>query len=69
MGEEHPHDYDTAMLEMLDIIWGDGFMSPGGPQAVRETLEGIDLRGKSVLDIGCESAGWTRSWCRWAPVK
>jgi SAM-dependent methyltransferase len=57
MAEEHPHDYDTAMLEMLDIIWGDGFMSPGGPQAVRETLEGIDLHGKSVLDIGCGIGG------------
>ena len=57
MAEEHPHDYDTAMLEMLDIIWGDGFMSPGGPQAVRETLEGINLAGKHVLDIGCGIGG------------
>src|SRR4030095_13300793 len=57
MVEEHPHDYDTAMLEMLDIIWGEGFMSPGGPQAVRETLEGIDLRGTNVLDIGCGIGG------------
>jgi ubiquinone/menaquinone biosynthesis C-methylase UbiE len=57
MADEHPHDYDPAMLEMLDIIWGDGFMSPGGPQWVRETLEGIDLRGKNVLDIGCGIGG------------
>jgi ubiquinone/menaquinone biosynthesis C-methylase UbiE len=57
MTDEHPHDYDPAMLEMLDIIWGDGFMSPGGPQAVRETLEGIDLAGKHVLDIGCGIGG------------
>ncbi|HKP27139.1 MAG TPA: methyltransferase domain-containing protein [Dongiaceae bacterium] len=57
MPEEAPHDYDTAMLEMLDIIWGDGFMSPGGPRAVRETLEGIDLAGKHVLDIGCGIGG------------
>jgi phosphoethanolamine N-methyltransferase len=57
MTDEHPHDYDPAMLEMLDIIWGDGFMSPGGPQGVRETLEGIDLHGKVVLDIGCGVGG------------
>ncbi|HET6161868.1 MAG TPA: methyltransferase domain-containing protein [Dongiaceae bacterium] len=57
MADKLPHDYDTAMLEMLDIIWGDGFMSPGGPQAVREILEGIDLRGQSVLDIGCGIGG------------
>ena len=57
MSDEHPHDYDTTMLDMLEIIWGDGFMSPGGPQWVRETLEGVDLLGKSVLDIGCGIGG------------
>lgn len=57
MADEHPHDYDTAMLDMLEIIWGDGFMSPGGPQWVRETLEGIDVTGKRVLDIGCGIGG------------
>ena len=57
MSDEHPHDYDTTMLDMLEIIWGGGFMSPGGPQWVRETLEGIDLHGKSVLDIGCGIGG------------
>ena len=24
MADENPHDYDTTMLEMLEIIWGDG---------------------------------------------
>lgn len=57
MADEIPHDYDTTMLEMLQIIWGEGYLSPGGPQAVREIMEGIDLAGKQVLDIGCGLGG------------
>ncbi len=53
MADEISHDYDTTMLDMLQIIWGEGYLSPGGPQAVREVMHGIDLRGKRVLDIGC----------------
>ena len=55
--EDKPHDYDTAMLDMLQIIWGEGYLSPGGPQAVREIVQGIDLQGKHVLDIGCGIGG------------
>lgn len=57
MADEIPHDYDTSMLEMLQIIWGEGYLSPGGPQAVREIMQGIDLSGKRVLDIGCGIGG------------
>jgi SAM-dependent methyltransferase len=51
------HDYDTTMLDMLQIIWGEGYLSPGGPQAVREIVAGIDLTNKRVLDIGCGIGG------------
>ncbi len=57
MADDVPHDYDTTMLDMLQIIWGEGYLSPGGPQAVREIMEGIDLAGKRVLDIGCGLGG------------
>jgi phosphoethanolamine N-methyltransferase len=57
MADDIPHDYDTTMLDMLQIIWGEGFLSPGGPQAVREIMQGVDLRGKRVLDIGCGLGG------------
>ncbi len=57
MADEIPHDYNTTMLDMLQIIWGDGYLSPGGPQAVREIMQGIDLGGKRVLDIGCGLGG------------
>lgn len=57
MTEDIPHDYDHAMTEMLQIIWGEGFLSPGGPQAVKEIMSGIDVSGKRILDIGCGIGG------------
>jgi len=55
-GEAH-EEYDGRMLKLLQIIWGDGFLSPGGPQAVRAIVAGLDLQGKTVLDIGCGLGG------------
>ena len=57
MADEIPHGYDAAMLDMLQIIWGEGYLSPGGAKAVREIVEGIDLCGRRVLDIGCGIGG------------
>ncbi|HVO00750.1 MAG TPA: methyltransferase domain-containing protein [Candidatus Cybelea sp.] len=50
-------EYDDRMLKLLQIIWGDGFLSPGGPEAVRAIVAGLDLRDKAVLDIGCGLGG------------
>jgi len=60
MADQVSHDYDTTMLDMLQIIWGEGYLSPGGPQAVREIMAGVDLAGKRVLDIGCGIGGLDR---------
>jgi phosphoethanolamine N-methyltransferase len=57
MSDATPHGYDPAMLDMLQLIWGEGFLSPGGPQAVRDILAGIDLGEGHVLDIGCGLGG------------
>ena len=48
-----PGEYDDAMLALLQIIWGDGFLSPGGPEEIERLLEGSDISGCHVLDIGC----------------
>lgn len=52
-------EYDEVHMRFLELVWGDGFLSPGGPPEVARILEGIDLRGKSVLDLGCGSGGIT----------
>jgi ubiquinone/menaquinone biosynthesis C-methylase UbiE len=46
-------EYDDGMQAMLQIIWGDGFLSPGGPEEIARLLEGSDIAGCSVLDVGC----------------
>lgn len=46
-------EYDEGMQALLQLVWGDGFLSPGGPEEVRRVLEEVDLRGCRVLDIGC----------------
>ena len=56
---EHSHEdeYDDALVDMLELIWGKGFISPGGPRAICDIVEGIDLADKLVLDIGCGIGG------------
>jgi phosphoethanolamine N-methyltransferase len=50
-------DYGSEAVSALQIIWGDGFMSPGGPAEVTRTLAEADLRGTDVLDVGCGIGG------------
>jgi phosphoethanolamine N-methyltransferase len=55
--EEVHEEYDDRMLTLLQIIWGEGFLSPGGPEAVRAIVAGLDLKDRTVLDIGCGLGG------------
>ena len=51
--------YDSSVIEFLGALWGDGYLSPGGPEEVARVLEGIDLTGLTVLDVGCGAGGIT----------
>ena len=55
--DQHQDEYHDAIVGMLELIWGRGFMSPGGPENVRMTVRGLDLRDKLVLDIGSGIGG------------
>jgi ubiquinone/menaquinone biosynthesis C-methylase UbiE len=46
-------EYDAGMQTLLQLLWGEGFLSPGGAAEVTHLLEGSDIRGCTVLDIGC----------------
>jgi SAM-dependent methyltransferase len=48
-----PGEYDAGMLALLQIIWGDGFLSPGGTDELARLFEGSDIGDCEVLDIGC----------------
>ncbi|HQU68775.1 MAG TPA: methyltransferase domain-containing protein [Albidovulum sp.] len=54
MTDEH---YPRQMIDMLEALWGEGFLSPGGPDEVARVLEGHDIKGRSLLDIGCGAGG------------
>ncbi len=56
--------YDNAHISFLEALWGDGYLSPGGPDEVSRVLEGLDLKGNTVLDIGCGSGAITLSLVR-----
>lgn len=47
--------YNTQVIGFLEEIWGDGFLSPGGPDEVARVINGVDIAGKYVLDIGSGS--------------
>ncbi len=56
---DHGVLYDETEIAFLEAMWGDGYLSPGGPDEVDRTLSGVDLSGLTVLDIGCGSGGTT----------
>ena len=56
--------YDKQSINFLELIWGEGYLSPGGPEEVAKLISGLDLSGKKVLDIGCGSGGITLSLAR-----
>lgn len=49
--------YTEDETSRLELIWGEGFMSPGGPAEVARIVAGRDLSGREVLDIGCGIGG------------
>jgi phosphoethanolamine N-methyltransferase len=49
--------YTTPLIGMLELIWGEGWLSPGGPEEVDRVVTGLDLSGKHLLDIGCGVGG------------
>jgi len=57
MSHEPTQEYDDDLVAVLEAVWGEGFMSPGGTGEIDRYLEGISLEGRTVLDIGCGLGG------------
>ena len=49
--------YHEDRLARLQLVWGEGYLSPGGDANVRLIVEGVPLEGRRVLDIGCGIGG------------
>jgi phosphoethanolamine N-methyltransferase len=56
--------YDSTHIAFLEAIWGEGYLSPGGPEEVARVLHGLDIAGMEVLDIGCGAGGITAALVR-----
>lgn len=54
---DHQDEYDEAMVAMLELVWGKGFLTPGGADTVRRTVAGLSLQDRLVLDIGSGLGG------------
>jgi phosphoethanolamine N-methyltransferase len=52
-------EYDDTAIRFLEALWGEGYLSPGGPEEVDRVVEGLPLAGKVLLDIGCGAGGVT----------
>ena len=48
----HVSEYHDSMVSFLECNRGRDFMAPGGEHNVDKLVEGLDLAGKRVLDIG-----------------
>lgn len=53
----HEDEYTDELIALLELVWGKGFLSPGGPEAVAAIVRDCDLEDKRVLDIGCGLGG------------
>lgn len=51
-------EYTPEILTVLQLIWGEGFLSPGGEPALEAIVAGLDLRDREVVDIGCGLGGY-----------
>ncbi|NDA07917.1 MAG: methyltransferase domain-containing protein [Alphaproteobacteria bacterium] len=50
-------EYGIKQIMFLECVWGEGFLSPGGVEEIDLVVDGLDLRGKTILDIGCGCGG------------
>ncbi len=55
--QESDQEYDEAFITLLEGVWGEGYLSPGGGAEIDELLQGVSIAGTRVLDIGCGTGG------------
>lgn len=56
--------YGNDHIAFLEAVWGEGYLSPGGPAELARILDGLDAGGSRALDIGCGAGGITAALAR-----
>jgi SAM-dependent methyltransferase len=49
--------YGAEGIAPLELVWGEGFLSPGGADEVGRIVSGALVSGADVLDVGCGTGG------------
>ena len=45
-------EYGKKQIDTLEMIWGEGYLSPGGASEIDLILNDKSLKNKKILDIG-----------------
>ncbi|APE43229.1 SAM-dependent methyltransferase [Sulfitobacter alexandrii] len=48
-------NYDDRHIALLEELWGEGYLSPGGPEEVARVVKDAPVEGARMLDIGSGS--------------
>lgn len=59
MDQKQESDYGDDFMPLMDLVWGKGFIAPGGEGNVDRIVRGVDLQGKRVLELGSGTGGGT----------
>ena len=46
-------EYGKKQIDTLEMIWGEGFLSPGGSEEIDLVLNNKSIKNLTILDIGC----------------
>ena len=53
----HDNQYSESVLDEMQRLYGNGYLSPGGAEEVEQILDGVTVRDRRVLDLGCGVGG------------
>lgn len=59
MQESKSAGYEINYMPLMELVWGKGFIAPGGEGNVDRIVAGVDLNGKRVLELGSGAGGGT----------
>ena len=54
---ERQTQYSDAIFDSVQLVYGRGFLSQGGPAEVAEIVSGLPVAGGAALDLGCGLGG------------
>jgi phosphoethanolamine N-methyltransferase len=53
----HEDEYHDALLDACQLVWGEGFLAPGGAGSVAKMVSGLDVADRLIVDIGSGLGG------------